>query len=174
MSQNSDSPMIAIIVAMAENRVIGCNNQLPWHLPNDLRYFKANTMGKPIVMGRKTYESIGKPLPGRTNIVVSRNGDFEADGVYVAGSLNDAVAVATQQAKRDGVDELMVIGGAELYVQALPMAGRLYITQVHADVAGDAYFPQLDWSHWREVSRDSYDADAANTYPHSFTVFQRI
>ncbi len=165
---------LAVIVAAAENGVIGRNNALPWHLPEDLRYFKRVTMGKPIVMGRKTFESIGRALPGRTNIVISRQRDFSADGVRAVASLEEALALAEDIAVIDGVDELMVIGGAEVYRAALPRAQRLYLTQVHAEMEGDARLPEVEWAQWREVSRESWPASESNPYPYSFVVFERV
>ena len=165
---------LAVIVAAAENGVIGRNNALPWHLPEDLRYFKRVTLGKPIVMGRKTFESIGRPLPGRTNIVISRRPGYAPDGVRVVSGLDDALALAEDIALIDGVTELMVIGGAEIYRAAIPRAQRLYLTEVHADVEGDALLPEVDWSQWRELSRERWPASEANPYPYSFVVFERI
>lgn len=165
----------ALIVAMARNRVIGRNNQLPWYLPEDLRYFKRVTLGKPVVMGRLTFESIGRPLPGRMNIVVSRNPQWPAPlGVVRVDSLEQALATATAQAELDGQDEVVVIGGAQLYALALPQVDRLYITQVHAEVAGDAYFPLVDWDGWEEVGREDFAASGHNPYDYSFVVYERV
>ena len=124
---------IALIVAMARNRVIGRNNRLPWYLPEELQYFKQATLGKSIIMGRRTHESIGRPLPGRSNIVVTRDTGWSADGVAVVHSLEEAFEQAERQALIDGVEECVVIGGAQLYAEALPLADRLYLTEVHAD-----------------------------------------
>jgi dihydrofolate reductase len=165
---------LSVIVAVAENGVVGKNNALPWYLPEDLKYFRQTTMGKPIVMGRKTFESIGKPLPGRSNIVVSRNPDYRAEGVAVVGSLTEALELATDIAVIDGKDELMVIGGAAIYAAAIPLADRLYITEVHAEVAGDAYLPEVDWSEWRELVRERHAAAGPNPYDFSFVVYQRL
>lgn len=164
---------LAVIVAAAQNGVIGRNNTLPWHLPEDLRYFKRTTMGKPIVMGRKTYESIGRPLPGRTNIVVTRSSQWSAEGVNVVHSLGDALSLAQDVAANEGAQELMVIGGAEIYRTALLAADRLYLTEVHAEVEGDAYLPQIDWTAWREVFRERHEASENNPYGYSFVVFER-
>ncbi|MEE8059738.1 MAG: dihydrofolate reductase [Pseudomonadales bacterium] len=164
---------IAMIVAMAENRVIGRNNQLPWYLPNDLKYFKATTMGKPVVMGRKTFESIGKPLVGRSNIVVTRSKDFAAEGVQVVHSIDEALTLAKSIAIVDGAREVMLIGGAQLYVEALSRVSRLYLTQVHAQVDGDVVFPELDWSQWDEVAREDFQAEGLNCYDYSFIVLRR-
>jgi dihydrofolate reductase len=165
---------LAIIVAAAENGVIGRNNSLPWHLPEDLRYFKRVTMGKPIVMGRKTFESIGRPLPGRTNIVISRNTGFSAPGVKVVASLDDALALGEDIADNHGAPEIVIIGGAEIYRLAMPRADRLYITEVHASVAGDALLPSVNWPDWREVSRERHPASADNPYDYSFVLYERF
>ena len=163
----------AAIVAVASNGVIGLNNQLPWYLPNDLKYFKATTMGKPLVMGRKTFESIGKPLPGRTNIVVTRNLKYSVGGVSVVHSLDEAISLAKQIAKADGSEELMIIGGAQLYAEALLQIDRLYLTEVKAQVDGDAYFNDLDWSEWVECGREDFLAEGQNPYDYSFVVYNR-
>ncbi|MCP3906599.1 MAG: dihydrofolate reductase [Oceanicoccus sp.] len=162
---------IAMIVAMAENRVIGRNNQLPWYLPNDLKYFKAVTMGKPIIMGRKTYESIGKPLPGRTNIVVTTQPSWTADGVRVAHSIDEALTLAQSVAIVEGADEVMIIGGAQLYTDMLDRVERLYLTLIHAEVEGDAHFPELDLSLWNPLSREDFAAEGPNPYDYSFAVY---
>lgn len=164
---------LALIVARAENGVIGRNNQLPWYLPNDLKYFKATTMGKPIIMGRKTYESIGKPLPGRANIVVTRNANWSADGVRVVADPGAGVELARQIALVDGVDEIMVIGGEQLYRALLPESERLYCTEVHAEVDGDAFFPSLEPAQWSELAREDFEAGGPNPYNYSFVVYQR-
>lgn len=164
---------LAVIVAAARNGVIGRNNALPWHLPEDLRYFKQVTMGKPIVMGRKTYESIGRPLPGRTNIVLTSRTDFAPEGVRVVHSLDEALALAEDIALIEGCDELMVIGGAQIYEAAVPRASRLYFTEVHADVEGDAYLVGVDRSEWQEVSRQDFSAAGPNPYDYSFVVYER-
>lgn len=164
---------LALIVAAAENGVIGRDNALPWRLPEDMRYFKRVTMGKPVVMGRKTFESIGKPLPGRTNIVITRNGAYQAAGVSVVLSLAEALALAQDVAGQDGVDEIVVIGGAEIYRATLPAAARLYMTEVHASVEGDAVLPAIDWSQWLEVSRERHPAQAPNPYDYSFVCYER-
>lgn len=158
---------------MARNRTIGRNNALPWHLPEDLKFFKRVTMGKPIIMGRKTWESIGRPLPGRCNIVISRNKNFQADGIETVNSLQQAISLAEQISQRDGVDEVCVIGGAEIYAQALPLADRLYLTQVHADVEGDTFFPEFDLNQWQEVEREDFYASLANPWDYSFLVLDK-
>jgi len=158
---------------MARNRVIGRNNALPWYLPEDLRYFKQVTMGKPIIMGRRTWESIGRPLPGRTNIVISRDPEFSADGVKVVQSLEAAITLAEHVTVIDGGDEAVVMGGAQIYEMALPMADRLYMTQVHADVDGDVLFPEFELSAWHELGREDFSASDANPYDYSFVVLER-
>ncbi len=159
--------LISLIVAMDRNRLIGRGNALPWHLPADLAHFKAVTMGKPIVMGRKTYESIGRPLPGRHNIVISRNPHFAAAGCTVVASVEQALAVSA------AAPELMIIGGAQLYAELLPRAQRLYLTRIDASFDGDAWFPELDANQWRELERSDHAADERNAYPYSFLTLER-
>lgn len=165
--------LLSVIVAQSQNRVIGINNKLPWYLPEDLKYFKQITQGKPIIMGRKTYESIGRPLPGRTNIVITRDSEYQMPGVKVVHSLDQALALAEQQALVDGSEEALVIGGSEIYALTLPQADRLYLTQVHAQVEGDAFFPALDKDQWQEMLRQDFSADGPNPYDYSFIVYQR-
>jgi dihydrofolate reductase len=162
------------MVAVAENGVIGKNNALPWHLPEDLRYFKRVTMGKPIIMGRKTFESIGRPLPGRTNIVITRNTALQAEGVKVVYSLDEALELAASIALLDGAQEAVVIGGAQIYREAIPVADRLYVTEVHANVEGDAVLPDIDWARWREVSREYCVAQPPNPYDYSFLCYESV
>lgn len=138
-----------------------------------MRYFKRVTMGKPVIMGRKTFESIGKPLPGRTNIVITRNPAFAAEGVKVASSLAEALEFARHRALLDGAEEVVVIGGAEIYRAALPQADRLYYTEVHASVEGDAVLPAIDWSQWLEASREHHVAQAPDHYAYSFVCYER-
>jgi len=164
---------IALIVARAENDVIGTDNQLPWHLPCDLKYFKRITLGKPVIMGRKTYESIGRPLPGRTNVVVTRNPDWSAPGVRVVGDLSRAMQLATAQADLDGADEVMVIGGATLYREALNQVDRMYVTEVALRPQGDAYFPCPDVNFFRLVSEETHAAHGESP-AHSYQVWDRI
>lgn len=163
---------LSMIVAVAENGVIGRNNALPWYLPNDLKYFKQTTMGKPVIMGRKTYESIGKPLPGRTNIVITRQADYQPEGVKVVSSVEAARELAESVCLIDGQDEAMIMGGAEIYALALPHTDRLYLTEVHADVDGDAFFPEYDKSLWQEVAREDFAAEGPNPYNYSFVVYE--
>lgn len=159
---------ISVIVAMADNGVIGNQNRLPWHLPADLKHFKATTMGKPIIMGRKTWESIGRPLPGRINIVVTRDPDYVADGCVVVDGIDAALAAAADH------DEVMVIGGAEFYRQALPRASTLYLTLVHDSFEGDTFFPELDGREWRERGREDFEPDANNPHAYSFVQLERV
>jgi dihydrofolate reductase len=162
---------ISIIAAVAENGVIGCGGQLPWHLSDDLRRFKQLTVGHTIVMGRRTWESIGRALPGRRTVVVSRRPAYsvDVDGVQVAASLDAALGNGAAA----GDDEVFIVGGAELYREALPRADRLYITRVLAHVAGDACFPEFDETRWRKVSVDHRAADAKNQYPVNFECHER-
>jgi len=160
--------MVSLIWAMDENRLIGRQNALPWHLPADLQWFKQNTLGKPILMGRKTYESIGRPLPGRTNIVLTRQQGLVIDGCTVVTSLDEAKLAVPE------ADEIMVIGGAEIYAALLPEAERLYVTQVHAECEGDAWFPAFDMQGWRESFREEHAADDRNPYPYDFVIMERV
>lgn len=154
--------MISLIVAAAENNVIGRDGTMPWHLRADLLRFKSLTMGKPVVMGRRTHESIGKPLPGRRNIVVTRRADYQAPGCEVVGSIDEAIEAAADAA------EIMVIGGGDIYRQLLPRADRIYLTRVHVDCDGDAVFPEFDPDEWRVTEEAAHAADDAND--HDFTV----
>jgi dihydrofolate reductase len=160
---------LAVIAAVAENGVIGRENALPWRLPEDLRHFRRVTMGKPVIMGRKTWDSIGRPLPGRTNIVITRNPAFAAGGAEVVASLDAALALAGRIAAADGAEEVVVIGGAQLYRVSIPRADRLYITEVHASVEGDARLPDIDWSQWREASREDHSGSPG----YSFVRYER-
>jgi len=152
------TPRLCLIAVMARNRVIGRDGTMPWHLPADLRYFKAVTMGKPLIMGRKTFQSIGRPLPGRTNIVITRQTDFTAEGVLISPDWEAALSLAGDIAQRDGVDEIMIVGGGEIYALALPHADRIYLTEVQIDTTGDTVFPEIDRGTWRERSRASHPA----------------
>ncbi|CRM62126.1 Dihydrofolate reductase type 3 [Pseudomonas sp. 22 E 5] len=143
---------LSLIAALGENRVIGVDNRMPWHLPGDFKYFKATTLGKPIIMGRKTWDSLGRPLPGRLNLVVSRQTDLMLEGAEVFPSLDAAVERAQAWALEQGVDELMLIGGAQLYAQGLEQADRLYLTRVALSPEGDAWFPAFDANQWTLVS----------------------
>ncbi len=161
---------ISLIAAMADNGVIGVDNRLPWNLPGDMRWFRENTLGKPIIMGRKTFDSIGKALPGRTNIVVTRDGGFYAENCIVVNDIDSAFGAAGEAGE---AGEVMVIGGASFYEQTLPLADRLYLTLIHADIEGDARFPAIDFNHWKEVARTDFPADQQNPYDYSTVVFER-
>lgn len=165
---------IALIVAMAQNGIIGRDNQLPWHLPEDLRHFKKTTMGKPVIMGRKTFESIGKPLPGRVNIVISTQNHIHLpEGVSLVHSVSDALRLAENICNQGGASEAMVIGGEQIYALFMPMANRLYLTKVHADVAGDAAFSSFREEQWHVVSQEHFSATANNPYDYSFCTLER-
>ena len=159
---------ISMIAAMTDDRVIGIENTLPWKLPNDMKWFRQNTLGKPIVMGRKTFESFGaKPLPQRTNIIITRDKSYQAEGSVVVYSIDEAIKAAGD------VDEVMIIGGASFYEQMLPKADRLYLTFVEAELQGDAWFPEFDLNDWNEVESIHHDKDEKNAYPHRFVVLDR-
>ncbi len=160
--------VISLLVAADEGNVIGKNNQLPWHLPNDLKYFKNLTWGLPIVMGRKTYESIGKPLPGRTNIVITRNKDYAAEGIVVVHTIEEALNVALQK----GAKEIFVIGGAEIFNSVFDSAHRIYLTRIHHRFDGDVFFPELN-GNWQLVKKQKQAADEKNAYAHTFQVWEK-
>ena len=164
---------LSMMVAKASNNVIGRDNKLPWYLPNDLKYFKKVTFGKPVIMGRKTWESLKGPLPGRTNIVITRQPDYVAEGAKVVSTLDDAVEMAENVAFIEGQEETVIMGGAEIYKLALPKADRLYLTEVHADVDGDTFFPDYDTSEWNEIGREDFAAEGPNPYDYSFVVYER-
>lgn len=159
---------IAIIVATDNRRLIGKDNDLPWKLSADLQYFKRVTMGKPLVMGRKTHESIGRPLPGRKNIVITKDASFTAEGCVVVNSIEAALHECAD------VEEVMVMGGASLYEQFLPLATKLYLTKVHADLDGDTWFPEWDEQQWREIAREDHSADDKNQFDYSFLLYEKV
>ncbi len=157
--------IISIVVAAAENNAIGKNNQLMWHLPNDLKFFKNITWGMPVIMGRKTFESVNKPLPGRFNIVITRQTGWKADDVIVATDLNDALAKAAET----NCKEVFIIGGGEIYKQAMEITNNIYITRVHAVIEGaDTFFPAIDESKWQLVSNEDFESDLKHQYAYSF------
>lgn len=162
--------LISLIVAMAHGRVIGANNQMPWHMPADLRHFKQMTLGKPVIMGRRTFESIGRPLPGRRNLVISRQQGWSSEGVECCASLEAALALTHH------CDEVMIIGGGQLYREALPHADRLYLTHIDLAVEGDTWFPDYntDGYCWRQVTYESHAADDNNPYPYCFELLARV
>ncbi|MDO6427090.1 type 3 dihydrofolate reductase [Thalassotalea sp. 1_MG-2023] len=158
--------ILSMIVAHAADRIIGRDNDMPWHLPADLAYFKKTTLGKPVIMGRKTFESIGRPLPGRLNIVISRDPSYEADGITTVNSVEQALDTAK------GVEEIMVIGGGAIYQHCLPKADRLYITHIDGHIAGDTRFPEYD-NDWKKVSCETRAPDDKNAYALDFCVYER-
>lgn len=164
---------VAMIVAVAQNGVIGRDNALPWRLPGDLPRFKAITMGKPVIMGRATFDSIGKPLPGRDNIVVSRDVNLKIEGAAVVATPTAALDLARIRADEKNLDEIIVMGGGQIYTQLLPQADRLYLTKVLADVEGDAYFPALDAKEWKQVSSEAVAASGDNPYAFCYVTLER-
>jgi dihydrofolate reductase len=158
---------LSIICAMDQNRLIGKDNALPWHLPADLAFFKQTTLGKPILMGRKTYESIGRPLPGRRNIIITRNRDYQIDGCDTCQSIDAALELVADQ------QEIMLIGGASLYQQSLETAQHLYLTRIHASFEGDAWFPEFNPADWKEIWREDHHPDEKNRYDFSFIKYSR-
>lgn len=163
-----ETPVLSLVVAVADNAVIGRGGGLPWHLPADLRHFKVLTMGKPMLMGRRTWESLPGLLPGRTHIVLSRTPGYQAPGCTVVGSLEQALQAAGD------APELMVIGGAALFAETLPRARRLYLTRIHATIEGDTFFPPYDPSQWRETAREHREADERNPYACTFITLERV
>lgn len=161
---------VTLVVAVADNGVIGRGNALPWDLPDDLKHFKQTTMGRPIIMGRKTFESIGRPLPGRLNIILTRSTDWQAVGVSTAATIGDAIDLAEQQALIDGADSVMIIGGAEVYRQALPFCTRAVVTRVHGQVDGDAFFDLSSFDHWIERKCSDFEGGTQNS--HNFSVVE--
>lgn len=167
-------PIVALVFARARNGVIGRGGALPWRLKSDLALFKATTLSKPVIMGRKTWDSLPKkPLPGRMNLVLSRDGAFEPQGALVCETLDEAMQIAREQAAEDGMDEVCVVGGASLYEAAWPKARRLYITEVQAEVEGDVALPPFDESAWREVRREAHPSGTDDEFPFVFRVLER-
>ena len=164
--------ILSVIVAMAHNRVIGLNNQMPWHLPADLAWFKKNTLNKPVIMGRKTFESIGRPLPNRHNIVISRQiepSDNKISNVSWVKSIDEAISLAQAQQP----DEVFIIGGGSIYQQILPLIDRLYLTHIDAELQGDTYFPDYLPEQWQVIYQQDHQADEKNSYPYQFEILQR-
>lgn len=160
---------VSLIGAASDNNVIGQLGQIPWKLPDDLKYFKEKTMGKPIIMGRKTFDSMGKPLPGRTNIVVTRRQDLKLEGVLITDSLESALKLA----EKEKPEEIVVIGGGEIYRQALPHASRIYLTRVHTTVEGDAFFPEFSEDEWELLSEEKHEKDARNEFDYTYLTYER-
>jgi dihydrofolate reductase len=167
-------PIIALVVAVAENRVIGRNGALPWRISADLKRFRAITMGKPVVMGRKTYESIGRPLDGRDNIIVTRSPDFAAAGAEVVGSLEAALGLAAERAAARGAGEICIIGGSQVFAETLARAGLLHLTHVEGSHDGDVFFPPISKHEWQEVSREDLPFRDGDTARASYAVYQRV
>ncbi|MCW5588208.1 MAG: type 3 dihydrofolate reductase [Legionellales bacterium] len=160
--------MISLIAALAHHRVIGYQNQLPWHMPNDLAFFQEKTLYKPVIMGRRSFESLGKPLPQRRNIIVTRNRNYQAAGCDVVHSLTAAIELVKQE------PEIMITGGAHIYRESLTIADRMYLTFIDAEVPGDTFFPEWDSDAWEIISREEYSADDKNPYDYSFVIFDKI
>ena len=161
---------ISLVVAASENNAIGKNNQLIWHLPNDLKFFKNTTWGFPVIMGRKSFESVNKPLPGRTNIVITTNPDWKAETVIVVNNLKDAI----QKAAETNSKQIFIVGGGEIYKQSMDIADSIYITRVHADLEGDTFFPLIDESKWKLTSNQDFEADEKHAYSYSFQIWEKI
>lgn len=159
--------IISLIAAMGKNRTIGKNNSLPWNLPADMKYFRDKTRGKPVIMGRKTYESIGKPLPKRLNIIITRDENYKAEGCVVVHTADEAIIAA------GNVKEVMVIGGSQIYKEFLPRANRMYLTKIDAEFEGDTYFPEFTTEEWKEISYEEHERDAENPYDYRFVVLER-
>jgi dihydrofolate reductase len=164
---------VAMILAVAQNGVIGKGDGLPWRIPAEMKYFMATTLGKPVIMGRKTFETLESPLPRRTNIIVTRGKNYAQDGVVVTHTLDEALQQADVIAQRDGVDEIMIAGGAEIYRLALPIADTLYYTRVNIDAEGDAYFDDIDWSQWRCEKREEFAAADDKTPGYTLMLYRR-
>jgi dihydrofolate reductase len=159
--------MIGLVVAVDNNNVIGKDNKLIWHLPADLKMFKELTMGAPIVMGRKTFESIGKPLPGRTTVIITRNPEYKVEGCIVALSLKEGLSMVGKEPK------VYVIGGGEIFKEAMPLADKLYLTRIHHSFEGDVYFPEVDMNQWEEESRQDFEPDEKNAFSYSFFCYRK-
>lgn len=159
--------MISLVVAMTENRVIGRDGGMPWRLSHDLKRFKKLTMGHHLLMGRKTYESIGRPLPGRTTVVISRTASYDDPSIRCARSLEQAIEFARED------EEIFITGGAQIYELALPLVGRMHVTKIHCQIEGDTYFPAVDWEQWQRVDQEHHTADDKNDYDYSFLTYER-
>jgi dihydrofolate reductase len=162
--------MLSHIVAVSENNIIGAKNELPWHLPNDFKYFKNKTWGMPVIMGRKSYESLKKSLPGRINIVVTKKTNWHPDDVFVVNNIDDAV----ENAKESDAKEIFIIGGGEIFKQTINIVSKIYLTRVHATVDGDTFYPELDKEKWKLIDQQSFPADEKNNYAYTFEVWEKI
>lgn len=169
----NSEPRLVLVAAVAENGVIGRNGQLPWKIPGDLKHFKQLTIGKPVVMGRLTYESMGGPLPGRANIVLTRDHDYRATGATVVHDLAAALSLAEKEALKANTNEIAIIGGNVVFTETLSRAHRLEITEVHGSPEGDAYFPKFDRNEWKEVSRTGPHQEPKDSMPYSFVTYER-
>ena len=161
---------VSLVVAASENNAIGKNNQLLWHLPNDLKFFKNITWGFPVIMGRKTFEAVNKPLPGRTNIVITTKQDWQAASVIAVGTIKEAIAKAAETNSK----QAFIIGGGEIYKQSMDIADIIYITRVHADLDGDTFFPSIDESKWRLTSNQDFEVDEKHAYSYSFQIWKKV
>ena len=162
--------MLSHIVAVSENNIIGADGQLPWKLPNDFKYFKNKTWGMPVIMGRNTFESLKKDLPGRINIVVTKKKDWHPDNVFVVHDINEAI----EKAKESDAKEIFIIGGGEIFKQTIEKISRIYLTRVHTNVEGDTSYPEIDTSQWTLINAESFPADEKNNYPYTFEVWDKI
>jgi dihydrofolate reductase len=160
--------IISLIVAASTNNVIGKNNQLPWHLPNDLKFFKNTTWGMPLIMGRKTFQSLNKPLPGRINIIITRQQDWHMEGIIVAHSLEEAL----EKAKATNCKEVFIAGGGEIFNQSIALADKIYLTRVHATIEGNVFFPAIDKSKWKLIDNEDFEVDKTHTFAYSFQIWE--
>jgi dihydrofolate reductase len=170
----AQEPVIALVVAMGENRAIGRGGDLPWHLRSDMRFFRKVTMGKPVLMGRRTFKSLPRVLDGRLNVVLSRDNGFVAPDAVMAGSLEEGLQAARASAARTGAGEIMIIGGEDVFREVLPQVGRIYLTEVHASPEADTWFPELEEGAWREVFREKHEAGPKDDHDFSFVVLERV
>ncbi|HAT87524.1 dihydrofolate reductase [Cohaesibacter gelatinilyticus] len=173
MVQENSQPKIVFHFAVADNGVIGKDNDMPWHVSSDLKRFKALTMGKPLLMGRRTFESIGRPLPGRANVVITRDETFSAKGILIASSIENAMEICEQDADVKGVDEIAVIGGGSIYKALWDRADRLYVTHVHAEPEGDTFVPDIDEQVWKQISKDETMQGERDSAPMTFAIYER-
>lgn len=165
---------IAIIAAVANNNAIGIDNKIPWHLPEDLRYFKSITMGKPIIMGRRTFDSLGKPLPGRTNIIVTKERVNHHKNIMIATGIDEAIKIAEQVAIAQSAEEIMIIGGAHIYKQTLSLADKLYLTRIYKSFDADTFFPDIDTGQWHETFREEHFSKNSAVFKYAFTVLETV
>lgn len=169
MKENLEKVFLSHIVAASENNVIGSHGDMPWHLPNDFKYFKNKTWGMPVIMGRKSYEALKESLPGRTNIVITKKTDFHPKGAFVLNNIEGAI----EKAKESDAKEIFIIGGGEIFKQTIGIVSRIYLTRVHATLEGDTYYPDIEKDLWKLVSEQSFPADDKNNYPYTFEVWEK-